>query len=295
VLVNGVESLVPGGWELLRAFSFIPAARRDARMVSYAADGGTVGPHDDLYDVFLLQGPGRRRWQVSEQRDRARDPDAAIKVLRSFVPSDEWVLDPGDMLYLPPGVAHLGVAEGPCFTYSIGFLAPSHGELVQSFLGYLGERLAAGMDPGALYADPDLALQSDPLDVSDAMVDRVAAVFGAVRWDEAVVGDFLGRYLTRPRPRAVFTPPARPPDEEAFARRLRRRGRLTLALPTRALVRRGRYFLNGDALTPGRATLPLLRRLATDRTLPLPLAARLDARTLASLHAWYAAGYIVSS
>src|SRR4029077_8666159 len=174
LLVNGVESLVPGGWEILRAFSFIPAARRDDLMVSYAADGGTVGPHDDLYDVFLLQGPGRRRWQVSEQRDRALDPDAAIKVLKDFVPRDEWLLEPGDMLYLPPGVAHLGVAEGPCFTYSIGFLAPSHGELTQSFLEYLGATLGARADPDARYADPDLRPPKDTLEVGDAMIARVA-------------------------------------------------------------------------------------------------------------------------
>ncbi len=125
-------------------------------MVSYAADGGTVGPHDDLYDVFLLQGPGRRRWQISTQRDRSVDPAAAIRVLRAFVPEDEWLLEPGDMLYLPPGVAHAGIAEGPCFTYSIGFLAPSHGELVQSFFEYLGASLGAGVDPDARYQDPDL-------------------------------------------------------------------------------------------------------------------------------------------
>src|SRR3954469_13089886 len=113
VLINNVESLIPGGWVILDRFSFIPAARTDDLMVSYAADGGSVGPHDDAYDVFLLQGPGRRRWQISHQLDRSVDPDAAIKVLRSFVPEQEWVLDPGDMLYLPPGVAHLGIAEGP--------------------------------------------------------------------------------------------------------------------------------------------------------------------------------------
>src|SRR5437016_1829083 len=98
LLVNGVETLVPGGWEILRAFSFIPAARIDDLMVSYAADGGSVGPHDDLYDVFLLQGPGRRRWQVSRTGDRTVDPGAAIKVLRRFVPDEEWLLEPGDML-----------------------------------------------------------------------------------------------------------------------------------------------------------------------------------------------------
>jgi len=292
LLVNGVETLVPGGWEILRAFSFIPAARRDDLMVSYAADGGSVGPHDDLYDVFLLQGPGRRRWQVSQQGDRALDPEAAIRVLKDFVPEDEWLLEPGDMLYLPPGVAHHGVAEGPCFTYSIGFLAPSHGELVQSFLGYLGEALAAGADPDARYADPDLRPPRDPVEIDGAMIARVAAALEPIDWDRAAIADFLGRYLTRPRPQAVFDAPARPLPIEAFARRLRRRGRLALALPTRALIHRGRVFLNGDAHTPKRAALDPLRRLATDRALALPFPAALDDDTLASLHAWYAAGYV---
>jgi 50S ribosomal protein L16 3-hydroxylase len=291
LLVNGVETLVPGGWEILRAFSFIPAARRDDLMVSYAADGGSVGPHDDLYDVFLLQGPGRRRWQISHQRDRTRDPDAAIRVLASFVPEAEWLLEPGDMLYLPPGVAHHGVAEGPCFTYSIGFLAPSHGELIQSFLGYLGEALAAAADPDARYADPDLRPPRDAVEIDGAMVARVAAALAPIDWDRTAVADFLGRYLTRPRPQSVFDAPARPLPVEDFARRLRRRGRLTLALPTRALFHRGRLFLNGDAHTPKRALLPPLRRLAAERTAPLPITAT-DDDTLTALHAWYAAGYL---
>ena len=152
-------------------------------MISYAADGGSVGPHDDLYDVFLLQGPGRRRWQVSRQRDRAVDPDAAIKVLRSFVPEEEWLLEPGDMLYLPPGVAHHGVAEGPCFTYSIGFLAPSHADLYRSFFSYLGALLGANVDPRAIYQDPDLkSAAAAPHEIGDAMVARMAAVVGGARW-----------------------------------------------------------------------------------------------------------------
>src|SRR3569832_357538 len=102
LLVNSAESLGPGGWDVLNAFSFMPAARVDDLMVSYAAAGGSVGPHDDLYDVFLLQGPGRRRWQLATRYDRSVDPDAAIKVLARFKAEQEWVLEPGDMLYLPP-------------------------------------------------------------------------------------------------------------------------------------------------------------------------------------------------
>src|SRR3954469_749145 len=241
LLVNSVESLIPGGWEILRRFSFLPAARTDDLMVSYAADGGSVGPHDDLYDVFLLQGPGRRRWQVSRQRDREVDPDAAIKVLRSFVPEDEWVLEPGDMLYLPPGVAHHGVAEGPCFTYSIGFVAPSHADLYRSFFSYLGALLGDNVDPRAIYQDPDLqSAAAAPHEIGDAMVARMAAVMGAARWSAADVADFLGRFLTHPKPQVRFAPPARPLDGATFARQVLGRGgrarRLALALPSRGLV-----------------------------------------------------------
>src|SRR4029077_5658945 len=131
------------------------------------ADGGTVGAHDDLYDVFLLQGPGRRRWQISTQRDRSVEPDASIRVLRSFVPEAEWLLEPGDMLYLPPGIAHRGVAEGPCFTYSIGFLAPSRGERVQSFFEYRGASLGVGVDRDARYQAPALRPAREPLEIGD--------------------------------------------------------------------------------------------------------------------------------
>ncbi|MGZ3426002.1 MAG: cupin domain-containing protein [Polyangia bacterium] len=290
VLVHGVESLVPGGWELLRAFSFIPAARIDDLMVSYAADGGSVGPHDDRYDVFLLQGPGRRRWQVMAGGDRAVDPNAAIRVLKHFVADDEWLLEAGDMLYLPPGVAHHGVAEGPSFTYSIGFLAPSHEELVHSFLGYLGHALVPRLDPEALFRDTQRAVQKDPLAVTDAMVAEVASIVGAIRWDRAMVEEFLGRFLTRPKPQLVFSPPRRPLAVDELARRLRARGRLTLALPSRGLVRGELVFFNGEAHRASRATRRLFEELVITRTLELPRA--LDAHTLALLHSWYAAGYL---
>jgi len=294
LLVNSVESLVPGGWEILSAFSMIPWARIDDLMVSYAADGGGVGAHDDLYDVFLLQGPGRRRWQVSHQRDRRADPDAAIRVLRSFAPEEEWLLEPGDMLYLPPGVAHRGVAEGPCFTYSIGFLAPTHAELVEGFLGYLGAARGARLEAGALYRDPDLQVPRDPLEIGDAMVAAVAALVDGVRWDRADVGDFLGRFLTRPRARQIFTPPARALGQDRFARHLRGgRGRLALALPSRGLVRGGRLFFNGEAHAPARAALPIFKELLRARSLALPLGASVGDRALALLHQWYAVGYLV--
>ena len=290
LLVHGVESLVPGGWELLGRFGFIPMARIDDLMVSYAADGGGVGPHDDRYDVFLLQGPGRRRWRVMHRGDRSVDANAAIRVLSRFVADEEWLLEPGDMLYLPPGVAHWGVAEGPCFTYSIGFLAPSHQVLVESFLGYVAHELGPRIDPDALLRDTVTAPAKRPLALPDAMLAEVTSVLGAVRWDARMIEDFFGRFLTSPKARVEFARPARPLDGDAFARRLRTRGRLVLALPSRGLVRGRRLYLNGASHDASRATLSLFEELLTTRALPLPRA--VDARTAALLHGWYAAGWL---
>ena len=292
LLVHGIESLVPGGWEILRRFSFLPAARIDDLMVSYAADGGGVGPHDDLYDVFLLQGPGQRRWQVSRQRDRTLDPNAAVKVLRSFVPEHEWLLEPGDMLYLPPGVAHRGVAVGPCFTYSIGFLAPTHAELVQNFLEYLGATLGARIAPDARYRDPNLRATARPQEISAAMLAAVADVLGGIRIPRAAFSDFLGRFLTRPKPQVRFVAP-RPMTDSAFGRRLRARGTLALALASRGLGYKGRLFLNGHAFTPRPSTARrLLLRLFQERALTLPLPTAVPSAAVELLHTWYSAGYV---
>jgi 50S ribosomal protein L16 3-hydroxylase len=290
LLVHGIESLVPGGWELLHRFSFIPAARVDDLMVSYAADGGSVGPHDDKYDVFLLQGPGRRRWQIMYGGDRSVDPRAAIRVLSRFRADQEWLLEPGDMLYLPPGVAHWGVAEGPCFTYSIGFLAPSHQDLVANFLGYLAHVLEPAIDPDALVTDADLTLQKNPLALHDTLVEQVASVVAGIRWDRSTIEDFLGRFLTGPKPHVVFTPPRRPLAVDALARRLRGRGRLVLALPSRGLVRGSTLFFNGESHRATRAGLRLFEELVATRALDLPRAP--DARTLALFCDWYAAGWL---
>ena len=117
LLVQGLNHLVPAAERLLHAFRFLPYTRLDDVMASYAADGGGVGPHFDSYDVFLLQGRGRRRWRVSRQRDLELDPRAPLRILCDFRAEHEWMLEPGDILYLPPGVAHEGTALGPSLTY----------------------------------------------------------------------------------------------------------------------------------------------------------------------------------
>jgi 50S ribosomal protein L16 3-hydroxylase len=290
VLVNGLERLVPGAWALLDHFRFVPTARIDDLMVSYAADQGTVGPHDDRYDVFLVQGAGRRRWQISGQADRVVDAHAGIRVLADFRAEAEWVLEPGDMLYLPPGVAHYGVALEPGFTYSVGFLAPSHAELVAHFGAYLGARAAKTLDPDALYQDPDLVVPADPLAVPEAMVDAAARLARALAWDRATIGEFLGCFLTQPRPGAAATPPRRPLPLAAFAAHLRRRGALRLSLATRALVTDDQVFVAGVAHRVNAITSAIVRPLLAARQLALPLG--LTAAATELVYDWYRQGHV---
>jgi 50S ribosomal protein L16 3-hydroxylase len=290
-LVPGLEAHVPGAWELLRRFSFLPAARIDDIMVSWAAPGGSVGPHDDLYDVFLLQGPGRRRWQIARRYEREFSEHEPMKVLRSFEPEEEWVLEPGDMLYLPPRVAHHGVALEPCFTYSVGFLAPSHDALLQNFLAFLAQRLAADTPPEAVYQDPELQPVDDPLILGDDMLAKVGAVLSRVSFEPRDVEEFTGRLLTGPKPHVRFSPPARPMSAELFLKKLRgRAGALRLALPTRALVRGASIFVNGERRIIARADLASVRALLAERALPLPV--RLEAQTALVLWELYAAGWL---
>jgi 50S ribosomal protein L16 3-hydroxylase len=304
LLVQGVEQHVDGAWDLLRQFDFIPTARVDDLMVSWATPGGSVGPHFDAYDVFLLQGSGKRRWSITRTLDteeaRACLDAEDVRVLARFEPVQEWTLEAGDMLYLPPNVGHWGVAvdaaadkgAAPCMTFSIGFLAPSHEQLLHNFLAFLGQEAGA---PEGVYADPDLKLQRAPAELVDATVARVEGVLAQLTWDRERVATFLGRLLTGPKPSVVFTPPKRPLAARAFANAVASpRGTLKLAGPSRMLFRDGRFFLNGEALAPSHArTVAALRTLANTRALALPL--DVDDEGLALLHDGYLAGFLVLS
>jgi len=286
LLVQGLNHFVPAADRLLRAFRFVPYARLDDVMVSYAAPGGGVGPHVDSYDVFLLQGGGRRRWRIARGGDRALAEHAPLKILRRFRAEREWVLEPGDMLYLPPGVAHEGTALEPCFTYSIGFRAPSAQELAVGFLAFLEDRLAPDE---RRYADPDLRPTRRPAALEAAFVDRCAAMLAGVRWTREDIASFLGSHLSEPKPHVRFFPPAHPLGRGAFDRAAARRG-LRLAGASGMLFRRGTVYLNGEALAAAGPTRRLLERLADERALPAgtsvtPAASRL-------LYTWYRAGWL---
>jgi len=284
LLVQGIDNFLEQARQLLARFSFIPYSRLDDLMVSFAAAGGGVGPHFDSYDVFLLQGTGRRRWQVSRQRDLALRDDIPLKILRRFRPAGEAVLRPGDMLYLPPQFAHDGVALEDCQTYSVGFRAPTHRELASEFLIFLEERLALS----GRYADPGLRPQEAPAQISESMVREIAAVMRRIRWTGNDVAEFLGTYLTEPKPNIRFSPPARPLGASAFARAVARAG-VHLAPGSRMLCSRGALYLNGEK-TP--AATGALQKLANEGRLAGRRMPR-DAASRGRLYEWYRAGYIL--
>ncbi|KVS12411.1 cupin domain-containing protein [Burkholderia multivorans] len=293
LLVQGLDLHVDAARALLDRFRFIPDARLDDLMISYATNGGGVGPHFDSYDVFLLQVEGRRRWRIGAQQDLSLQPGVPLKILANFEPTDEWVLEPGDMLYLPPHIAHDGVAEGECMTCSIGFRAPSAGELGAQFLYYLAER--GGLrDSGAddLYRDPKQPAVAAPAELPPAMVARVAEIVDAIRWRKRDVAEFLGCYLSEPKSNVVFEPPARPLSEAAFVAQASRRG---VRLDRRAalLYNARSYFINGEEgpLEEAREWLPELanqRQMEAKRFVTL---SRVRSMT-ALLHEWYRAGWI---
>lgn len=289
LLVQGIEQHVPAAWDLLARFSFLPWARIDDLMISWAAPGGGVGPHVDDYDVFLLQGPGRRRWQVGSSSGWSLDPDEDLRIVKDFRPTDDWTLEPGDMLYLPPGVPHWGTAVDECMTYSIGFLAPRHEQLTQNFLAYLSQKPEAS--PQGIYADPDLRSRSHPGEVDDDTVARVESVLRALTWDRDEIGVFLGRLLTGPKPTTVASPPKRPLSPSAFAQVLGRPGHVRVGAKSRVLFRGDRFFVDGEVVVARGALRALLVQLADARVAALP--ARLSAADVDALHALYMSGAIV--
>ena len=262
LLVSGVNLHNAKADALLRRFSFIPQARLDDVMVSYATPGGGVGPHIDSYDVFLLQGAGRRRWTISNGGNRA-----------------VYVAEPGDLLYLPPGWRHDGVALEPCFTYSIGFRAPRGAELASAFLDWLHER---GL-PDARYRDPRLAPARRAAEIPAPMISFTQQALGRIRWSRGDVASFLGEYLSMPKPHVVFR--ARP---GTYGRG--RGGMVRLDPKTQLLYAGARFFINGDAFTVPARAAAALRALADERAVAASALARAGLGRLISQ--WQKRGYV---
>ena len=285
LLVQGIDQLLPAGRALLSQFDFIPHARLDDLMVSFAPKDGGVGPHFDSYDVFLLQGQGHKLWQVSAQSDGDLIPNAPLRILQRFKPEQEWILGPGDMLYLPPRYAHYGIALNDCLTYSIGFRAASNQELMTQFLVHLQDQVTA---PG-VYEDPELKPQAHPAEIGAGMIEKVSAMLSKLTWNRGDIAQFLGAYLTEPKPHIFFGAPARPLARAKFEATIAKRG-VHLALKSQMLFVDMDIFINGEHVHASGASRALLIRLADQRVLPAPLS--LPGAVLDLLYAWYQAGYI---
>ncbi|MFC2971372.1 JmjC domain-containing protein [Azotobacter bryophylli] len=197
LLVQAVDQFVPEVAELLEHFRFLPSWRIDDVMISYAAPGGGVGPHFDNYDVFLLQGYGKRRWRIGQMCDSAsplmKHPD--LRILADFQDSDDWVLEPGDMLYLPPRLAHLGTAVDECMTYSVGFRAPSAAEVLTHFTDFLAQFLP----DEERYGDADISPCDDPSQIQRDALERLKALIQEHMGDERLLLTWFGQFMTEPR------------------------------------------------------------------------------------------------
>ncbi|PXV60748.1 50S ribosomal protein L16 3-hydroxylase [Dyella jiangningensis] len=220
LLVQDVDKWDTDVAALLEDFRFLPSWRLDDIMISYAEPGGGVGPHVDQYDVFLLQGLGQRHWAIDTNPDAPKDfrPDVELKQLKVFEPDHEWMLEPGDMLYLPPGVPHDGIAfGGPCLTISVGMRAPSQAELTGDLADYLAERL-----PDELrYTDPDLTPAKAAGEIDRAALARLRqALPFAAALDDATLTDWFGRFITRYRNAQAPVPPEKELTEAALRKQL---------------------------------------------------------------------------
>lgn len=279
LLVQGVDLHVNAAHELLQRFRFVPDARLDDLMISWASEGGGVGPHFDSYDVFLLQASGQRRWRIGRQKDLSLQEGVPLKILSHFEPEEEHVLNPGDMLYLPPRWAHDGVAMGSdCMTYSIGFRVPQRGGLA----GELLQRMADDFEDSTLYRDPSQLATATPAAMPAALEDFAVDALQRLLAERQSLACALGEVMTEPKPRVWFDEPEAPWMPGAV--RLDRRSRMMY--DTRHV------FMNGESLRAAGADARLMRTLADQRWLTAAQVQRASGDARALLQDWYEAGWL---
>lgn len=297
LLVQGVDLHVPAAHALLSQFRFVPDARLDDLMMSFATDGGGVGPHFDSYDVFLLQVQGRRRWRIGRLADPALQADVPLKILSNFVAEEEFVLEAGDMLYLPPRWAHDGVAEGECITCSIGFRAPARDEFAREVLQRVLDAAQdaaddetageAGTAPAAavpLYRDPRQPATAAPGRIPTDMQAFSAAAVARLAGDPQALACALGEWLSEPKPQVWFE------DGEGLAEG----AAVRLDARTRMLYDDLHVFINGESYRAAGLDATLMRRLADQRVLGVADRTRLSSAAQALLGDWAEAGWLHS-
>ena len=284
LLVQGLDLHWPAARALLERFRFVPDARLDDLMLSFATDGGGVGPHVDSYDVFLLQARGRRRWRIAPPGPAELVPDVPLKMLANFAPEQEFLLEPGDMLYLPPGWAHDGVADGECMTCSIGFRAPGRDELAREVM----QRALDAADPearGPLYRDPALSATTEPGRIPTALQGFAADAVARLLADPEALACALGEVLSEPK-RGVWFDHNDTGDAEIDGTALR------LDQRTRALYDDRHVFINGESFRAAGRDARLMRRFFDARALAPREVAALSADARALVQEWLAAGWV---
>ena len=304
LLVQSVDIHNDAACALMNQFRFVPDARLDDLMISLATVGGGVGPHFDSYDVFLLQAHGRRRWQFGQQSDLSLVEGLPLKILSDFVPEQEFVLEPGDMLYLPPQAAHDGVALDECMTISIGFRAPDEAALARGMLeaaadqivaraglasGPYGEPPLPGPKLDALYRDPKQVATVHPAEIPDGLIQTAVKAVSKIQFNEALAHRFLGCWLTEPNQAAVFDSYEDHEDnddeDEPYTH-------WVLDRRTRMLYRGKQLFINGEvAAVEAESGLKIL---ADERALAgsNPAAKKFSQDAVEALADWLDAGWI---
>lgn len=281
-LVQGVDLHHDGVHALMQQFRFVPDARLDDVMISYATDGGGVGPHFDSYDVFLLQAHGQRRWRIGRQKDLSLQPGVPLKILQNFEAEEEFVLNPGDMLYLPPKYAHDGIAEGECMTWSIGFRAPQEGELARELLLGLADEAFDGVGD-ALYRDPRQAAVTSPAAIPSALSDFARQVVQKALKNPNLLDSLLGEYLTEPKSNVWFEGAQTQPDLSVGVQLDRR---------TKMMYDDQHIFINGESFRVAGRDARILRQLADNRILHSASCAILSDSAQEALLDWMVADWL---
>ena len=282
-LVQGVDLHNAEVHQLLQQFRFVPEARLDDLMISFATDKGGVGAHFDSYDVFLLQAHGKRRWRIGRQKDFSLQPDVPLKILANFEPEEEFVLEPGDMLYLPPKWAHDGVAEGECMTYSIGFRSPDRSELGRELLLRMSDEPDEPESP-VIYKDPKQEAVSNPGEIPAGMYDFAREALQKAMAEPLALERALGEYLTEPKANVWFE--HGDPNGMFESVVLDRR--------TRMMYDAKHIFINGESYLAGGRDATLMRKLADTQALSRKDLATASDDALELLSSWFDDGWVRS-
>ncbi|MEJ6000449.1 JmjC domain-containing protein [Paucibacter soli] len=284
LLVQGLDLHLQNAHELLAQFRFVPEARLDDLMISYASDGGGVGPHFDSYDVFLIQVHGQRRWRIGRQgvaTSGALRAGVPVKLLADFEPEQEFVLEPGDMLYLPPGWAHDGIAIGECMTCSVGFRTPWRAELARELLQRLMDDDSQAY-ANKMYADPKQAATEAPGEIPQQLLDFARDATERALKEPLALERALGEALTEPKPRVWFEQGGVLPAGAGIA--LDRRSRM--------MYDRAHVFINGESFRAAGRDAQLMRRLADARALSAKEVAKLSDGARELLEIWVEDGWV---